>query len=100
MLLEARAAPRLRTIAGLWRNGTKGTRGGEPRPGSMTAFICQEQLLPAAEIAALAYHGPSRIVAQQQRFQAGETIPLWAEFLTTIAADPRWPHVLPLPPTR
>ena len=99
VLLEARAAPRLRTIAGLWRNGTKGTRGGEPRPGSITAFIRQEQLLPAVEIAALAHLGPLRIVAQQQCFQDGETIPLWSEFLTTVAADPMLPHVLPLPPT-
>lgn len=88
VLLEARAAPRLRTIAGLWRNGTKGTRSGEPRPGSIIAFIHQEQLLPAAEITVLTHLGPSRIVAQQQRFQDGETSPPWPKFLTAVAADP------------
>lgn len=87
MLLEARAAPRLRTIAGLWRNGSKGTRSGEPRPGSITACIRQEQLVPAAEIAALEHLGPPQIVAQQQRFQHGEPIPTWPEFLTAVASD-------------
>jgi hypothetical protein len=86
--LEARAAPRLRTIMGLWRNGIKGTRGGEPRPGSITAFIRQEQLLPAAEIEELAAFGPRQILTRQQHFQHGATIPSWSEFLTAISADP------------
>ena len=44
MLVEARAAPRLHTVEGLWRRSTRA------RPGSMTAFIRDEHLLPADEI--------------------------------------------------
>lgn len=44
VLLEARAAPRLRTVEGLWRKSTK------KRPGSMTAFIRAEGLLDPDEI--------------------------------------------------
>ena len=48
--LEARAAPRLKTCEGLWRSTVKGCRGATPRPGSMTQFIREKRLLPAAEI--------------------------------------------------
>jgi hypothetical protein len=44
VLLEARAAPRLRTVEGLWRKSTK------KRPGAMTAFIRAEGLLDPDEI--------------------------------------------------
>lgn len=37
--MERVAAPALRNITGLWGAGTKGTRGGRPRPGSMTEFL-------------------------------------------------------------
>jgi hypothetical protein len=84
VLLEARAAPRLRTIAGLWRNGTRGTRGAEPRPGSITAFIRQERLLPAEELELLIRIGPSAIVINQHRFRTGESIPSWEAILTSI----------------
>jgi len=50
VMLEARAAPRLVSIQGLWRRGVKGSRGGEPYPGSMAAFIRHERLLPEEEI--------------------------------------------------
>ncbi|WP_336963715.1 hypothetical protein [Sphingobium aquiterrae] len=50
VLMEARARPRLRTCEGLWRSTTRGIRGGEARPGSMTAFIRSEGLLDRAEI--------------------------------------------------
>ena len=43
VLVEARAAPRLHTVEGLWRRGTRA------RPGSMTAFIRAEHLLPGDE---------------------------------------------------
>ena len=39
--------------AGLWRQTVKGCRGATPRPGSMTQFIRERGLLPAAEIDAL-----------------------------------------------
>src|SRR3546814_19728884 len=46
ILVEARAAPRLVTVEGLWRTSTR------ERPGSMTRFIRERALLPASEIAA------------------------------------------------
>jgi len=86
VLMEARAAPRLRTIAGLWRNGTRGTRGAEPRPGSITTFIRRERLLSAEDIDELIRTGPSAIVRNQRRFGAGIAIPSWEEFLASVAA--------------
>lgn len=44
VLVEARAAPRLHTVEGLWRRTTRS------RPGRMTDFIRHELLLPAREI--------------------------------------------------
>lgn len=44
VLVEARAAPRLHTVEGLWRRSTRA------RPGRMTDFIRAEGLLPAREI--------------------------------------------------
>jgi hypothetical protein len=38
--IECRAKPGLRTIEGLWRRPRKGTRGTEPRPGTMTDDRC------------------------------------------------------------
>ena len=35
VVMEKRAQPRLTAIEGLWRNGTKGTRSGVPKPGRM-----------------------------------------------------------------
>lgn len=42
--MERGAAPNLTAIEGLWRNGTKGTRGGEAKPGRMGDFIAAERL--------------------------------------------------------
>jgi len=50
VLMEARAKPRLKNVDGLWRKPVKGTRGGTPRPGSMTEYIRIKSLLPAPEI--------------------------------------------------
>lgn len=50
VLLEARAAPRLRSCEGLWRSTTKGLRGREARPGAMTTFIRNEGLLDPCDI--------------------------------------------------
>lgn len=44
LLIEARAAPRLRTVEGLWRRSTKA------KPGRMTDFIRVERLLHPDEI--------------------------------------------------
>ncbi|RXR30883.1 hypothetical protein [Sphingobium fluviale] len=63
ILMEARAAPRLRTVEGLWRKGTKGMRGREARPGSMTEFIRTERLLPFGEIDDIVAHAPADLIA-------------------------------------
>jgi hypothetical protein len=63
VLLEARAAPRLRSCEGLWRSTTKGLRGREARPGSMTTFIRNECLLDAREIDRLVNEVPAELIA-------------------------------------
>jgi hypothetical protein len=73
VLMEARAAPRLTKIEGLWRNGSKGTRGGEKKPGRMTDYIRAEGLLPADEIDDIIANAPIALVAWQQS-QAGVPI--------------------------
>jgi len=59
VLVEARAAPRLRTVEGLWRRSTR------TRPGRMTDFIRAEQLLPPADIDAIIRDAPADLI----RFQ-------------------------------
>lgn len=59
VLVEARAAPRLRTVEGLWRRSTR------TRPGKMTDFIRAERLLPEAEIRAIMRDAPLDLI----RFQ-------------------------------
>lgn len=59
VLVEARAAPRLRTVEGLWRSSTK------TRPGRMTDFIRSEGLLPPDEVDAIWREAPLDLV----RFQ-------------------------------
>lgn len=68
VLMEARAAPRLQKIEGLWRNGVKGTRGGEAKPGRITDYIRQQGLLPPDEIDEIIAMAPEALV----RFQAGQ----------------------------
>lgn len=60
VLLEARAAPRLRNIEGLWRRSTRA------RPGSMTTFIRDEGLLDPAEIDMIIAHAPADLVEFQR----------------------------------
>lgn len=67
VLLEARAAPRLRGIEGLWRKTVKGMRGATPRPGSMTQFIRERGLLPADEIDEIIRDCPLALVRFQER---------------------------------
>lgn len=59
VLIEARAAPRLRTVEGLWRRSTRS------RPGRMTDFIRAEALLPEAEIDQIVAEAPTALL----RFQ-------------------------------
>lgn len=67
VLVEARAAPRLRNVEGLWRRGTKA------RPGSMTAFIRQRLLLDPAEIDAIIAGTPVDLIDFQR---VAATIPV------------------------
>ena len=67
VLIETRAAPRLRTVEGLWRSSTK------TRPGSMTAFIRLHALLDTAEIDDIVAGAPVDLV----RFQdAAAALPI------------------------
>lgn len=63
VLLEARAAPRLRNCEGLWRSSTKGLRGREARPGSMTIFIRNEGLLDPREVDHIIANTPADLIA-------------------------------------
>lgn len=67
ILIEARAAPRLREVEGLWRKPVLGRRGATPRPGSMTAFIRQEGLLPDEAISEIIANAPRDLISFQQR---------------------------------
>ena len=62
VLLEARAAPRLRSCEGLWRSSTKGFRGREARPGAMTDFLRDKRLLPEAEIDRIIREAPRDLI--------------------------------------
>jgi hypothetical protein len=59
VLVEARAAPRLHTVEGLWRKGTKAG------PARMTDFIRNEGLLPAREVERIWNTAPTDLI----RFQ-------------------------------
>jgi hypothetical protein len=61
VLIEARAAPRLKTVEGLWRKSTK------TKPGRMTDFIRDEGLLDTAEIDRIIESAPPDLVAFQER---------------------------------
>ena len=61
VLIEARAAPRLKTVEGLWRRSTR------TRPGRMTDFIRDEGLLPDDEITRIIESAPADLVAFQTR---------------------------------
>lgn len=60
ILVEARAAPRLRTVEGLWRSTTRA------RPGSMTQFIRERALLPAWEVDAIIDGAPVALIEFQR----------------------------------
>jgi len=66
VLIEARAAPRLRTVDGLWRKPIKGRGAGEARPGSMTEFIRAERLLEPADIDRIIDEAPADLLAFQE----------------------------------
>lgn len=67
VLIEARAAPRLRTVEGLWRRSTRS------RPGRITDFIRAEGLLSVDEVVAIVRDAPTDLI----RFQdAAALIPV------------------------
>lgn len=66
ILIEARAAPRLRSVDGLWRSPILGKRGAEARPGSMTQFIREQRLLSSAEIDEIIRQAPSDLLVFQR----------------------------------
>jgi len=59
VLVEARAAPRLRTVEGLWRTTS------QTRPGSMTRFIRDRHLLDEQEIDTIINDAPADLIAFQ-----------------------------------
>lgn len=59
VLMEARAAPRMREVEGLWRRSTRA------RSGSMTTFIRAHGLLPSSEIDAIIADAPAELIAFQ-----------------------------------
>ncbi len=87
VLIEARAAPRLRTCEGLWRSTVKGCRGATPRPGSMTTYIREQGLLPADEVEEIQqiapdmltpFRGPDGQVSTENRPELGAWLKLFA----------------------
>lgn len=60
VLVEARAAPRLVSVEGLWRKSTR------ERPGSMTRFIRERGLLPASDVDAIIGGAPVDLIDFQR----------------------------------
>jgi hypothetical protein len=87
VIMEARAKPRLTDIDGLWRKGCKGTCGSVARPGAITEYIRQRDLLPSAEIDRLVVQVPTQIVRRQKAFAQGEEIPTWDQFFCSLNDD-------------
>ena len=84
VVMEARAKPNLKKIQGLWRNGCKGTRGGEKKPGRMTDFIVEEGLLPREEVLRLERDAPNEIIQRNEAHAKGESVESWEEFFSRI----------------
>jgi hypothetical protein len=72
---------------GIWRKAVKGMRGATPRPGSMTEYIRQKNLLPHAEIDALIALTPTGHVTKQDFDHQG--IQNWQHWLELICAQAR-----------
>lgn len=77
VLIEARAAPRLKTVEGLWRKSTRA------RSGRMTDFIRAEGLLSDTEIDRIITEAPGDLVRFQERAatQSAEERPAMGEWL-------------------
>jgi hypothetical protein len=75
--LEARARPRFKTAAmkGLWGRDSK------KRPGSMTQYIRENNLLPAAEVDRIVEETPRDIIAYQEAFSRGDSVEPFERFI-------------------
>jgi hypothetical protein len=87
VIMEARAKPRLQKIQGLWRNGRKGTRGGEKFPGMMTDFIREEGLLSGETIDRLAGEVPKELIERNAAHAAGQTVESWEQFMARVLRE-------------
>jgi hypothetical protein len=74
---------------GLWRKPVKGMRGATPRPGSMTQFIKDRGLLPAAEIDRLVELTPTRHFSKADFDRLG--ISGWQDWIGRICEEARNP---------
>lgn len=73
--MEARAAPRLTEIKGLWRNGIKGTRKPErKRPAKMTDYIREKRLLPPDVIDQIVRETPADLLEFQEAYAEGKVM--------------------------
>jgi hypothetical protein len=99
VIMEARAEPRLTHTKGLWRNGTKGTRGGKYRPGKMTDFIRENNLLPAAEVDDLVHRAPKELLDKLTAHAAGLEVPSWHDFIEAFTPEDALDEI-PLPGRR
>lgn len=91
VLMEARAKPRLRDIEGLWRKPIKGLRGATARPGSMTQYIREQDLLPAEEIDRIAALAPPSLTRWQdavaQHLTPRPEMRQWLDLFDAAAAE-------------
>lgn len=69
-------------IDGLWRKPVLGKRGATPRPGSMTEFIRQRGLLPAAEVDRIIAATPTMPLSQADFARLG--FANWQDWLTQL----------------
>jgi hypothetical protein len=72
---------------GVGRKSVKGTRGGTPKPGSMTEYIRQEGLMPEAEIEALIAATPQCHFTAEEFAKLG--IAGWQEWIECVCKRAR-----------
>jgi hypothetical protein len=77
-------------IEGLWRRRVKGMRGATPKPGSMTEYIREKGLLPAAQVDRLIELTPTDYIKQTDFEAAG--IADWQDWLGRIIEQSKEPH--------
>jgi hypothetical protein len=70
---------------GIWRKAVKGCRGATPKPGSMTEYIRQQQLLPGPLIDALIRLTPTRYFTQADFEAMGVTD--WQDWLNRLCEE-------------